>query len=163
MDRKRLRALGVIVGLALLGTAWVFATALPERRLNGPMVQMLEPGGFTVVWQGGCSGPAQLEIRQEDGEWQAIVAVSPEDGRYEAKIVGLEPATVYRYEIQSEGEVAVAGGRARTAPGVDGSFRFLAFGDSGTGKENQYALALQMPEFEPDIVLHTGDLGLVNE
>ncbi len=47
--------------------------------------------------------------------------------------------------------------RFRTAG--PGPFRFLVFGDSGTGTQTQFSLAQRMIESEdPSLVLHTGDL-----
>jgi hypothetical protein len=58
-----------------------------------------------------------------------------------------------------QGQSAVfARGAARTSPPHDASFRFMAFGDSGDGREIQYNLARLMPPFEPALVIHTGDL-----
>ncbi|MCX5786308.1 MAG: metallophosphoesterase [Elusimicrobia bacterium] len=37
-------------------------------------------------------------------------------------------------------------------------FDFLAFGDSGSGSEEQLAVAAQMDKFNPDFVLNTGDV-----
>lgn len=48
---------------------------------------------------------------------------------------------------------------ANVLPEYDGlGVRCLVFGDSGTGGEKQYQLAGLMPGYEPDMVLHVGDL-----
>ncbi len=84
--------------------------------------------------------------------------VSPQQhGRFIATFDGLAADTVYEYEISCEGR-QLARHAVRTAPGKPRCFRFIAFGDSGTGGWRQYRLAARMPEFRPDFLIHTGDL-----
>lgn len=72
----------------------------------------------------------------------------------------LQPSTVYCYDV-SDGTAAMLGRTGfKTAPSADSTepVRFLAFGDSGGGGADQYALLDQMYTVPFDLMIHTGDL-----
>ncbi len=71
-----------------------------------------------------------------------------------------EPSTIYCYQVTSDAEPLNQRTGFRTAPTADGDqpVRFLAFGDSGGGGSDQYALADQMLTVPYDLVVHTGDI-----
>lgn len=72
----------------------------------------------------------------------------------------LEPATTYCYELVDSAQAYSAPTGFRTAPAADSPdpVRFLAFGDSGGGGSDQYALLEQMYTVPFDLMIHTGDL-----
>lgn len=151
-----------LVWLAL-ATAVVIAAGIwigyRSTALNGPMVQQLRPDQFLVVWAGASGNSAKIKVTTPDGKPVHTKEVQPQDRRYKAVIQNLQPGLRYGYEVSAdEGKEALATGSARTDPGLKGSFRFLAFGDSGDGSRTQYRLAELMPEYAPDLVIHTGDL-----
>lgn len=80
--------------------------------------------------------------------------------QHEARLGGLAPATIYQYDILAGGVAATDGtDRFRTAPPAgDGTVRFIAFGDSGTGSTAQRQLATVMAADTFDLALHTGDI-----
>jgi len=119
---------------------------------------MLTENGFILVWTGSATESLQVVVQQDEGDWQQEIDVQAVNGRYEAAITGLQQGTFCRYEIRSADKGVLAEGRTRTAPKQGDSFRFLAFGDSGSGDENQYKLAGQMPKYDPDLVIHAGDI-----
>ncbi|PKM98290.1 MAG: hypothetical protein CVU79_04070 [Elusimicrobia bacterium HGW-Elusimicrobia-3] len=79
-------------------------------------------------------------------------------------LFGLLPDTTHCYRLYLPAEASTAvykafEGSFTTFRGEDKPyFNFLAFGDSGSGSEEQLALAAQMARFSPDFVLHTGDV-----
>jgi len=76
---------------------------------------------------------------------------------------GLAPSTIYCYAIASDQSLNARTG-FRTAPTSDSTapVRFLAFGDSGGGGSDQYALLDQMLNFPYHLIIHTGDLAYDN-
>jgi hypothetical protein len=72
----------------------------------------------------------------------------------------LEPNTIYCYQLANPTDTLTRRTGFRTAPTADGDqpVRFLAFGDSGGGGSDQYALADQMYTVPYDLIVHTGDI-----
>jgi uncharacterized protein (TIGR03437 family) len=76
---------------------------------------------------------------------------------YEARLPKLTPGTEYRYRVLMNGDAMVPEPMRFRTPGTQ-PFRFLAFGDSGTGSGPQGQLAHRMLVHGAKLVLHTGDL-----
>lgn len=147
-------------------SAVVVVGSLAYQRLTrgpmpaGPMIQMLQTDGFAIVWEMSGGKPAVVRIKGPDGKWVGPDSLTRQGDRHVAVIKNLQPATFYDYEIRlaESDEPPVATGRTRTAPKRGGGFRFLAFGDSGSGYPQQYELANRMVTFAPDLIIHVGDI-----
>jgi hypothetical protein len=76
-----------------------------------------------------------------------------------ATLSGLTPDTIYCYVIENGSLLAERTG-FKTAPAAAPvtSVRFLAFGDSGGGGNDQHMLRDQMFKFPYDLIVHTGDI-----
>lgn len=146
-----------IVGVAAVIAIWVAFRTASGGAFNGPMVQMLSTDGFTVVWESGDSTQMTVRLTDENGALIQEVPAQSDHGRYEATFTGLSPATVYEYALVFAASPE-RGGRVTTAPDPATPFRFLAVGDSGSGKPEQFALARQMATYPAPLVIHTGDL-----
>jgi 3',5'-cyclic AMP phosphodiesterase CpdA len=72
----------------------------------------------------------------------------------------LSPATPYTYQVQTDDLVWTGPATFRTfsSPGTKDPFTFLVFGDSGTLNAGQLAVAQQLNNENPALILHTGDL-----
>jgi predicted MPP superfamily phosphohydrolase len=72
----------------------------------------------------------------------------------------LEPGTTYCYQLADDTGALTNATGFKTAPAADSTepVRFLAFGDSGGGGSDQYALLDQMYTVPFDLMIHTGDL-----
>ncbi len=150
----------LVGGVLGLGGWWLYL-AFTTRLVAGPMVQMVGPSGFTVVWQTNHPGRGHLHVFDQNGS-VADVEASFEDEQYEATVCNLKPGRPYRYHITQSDHWAekTLGGpwSCRTDSGRTGSFRMLAFGDSGMASFSQYKLADKMVVEKADVVIHTGDL-----
>ncbi len=127
----------------------------------GPMIQMLEPHGFTLVGQGPTDEILTLEVKKSDGSYTQAFEAKPIRGRYECSIDGLQPATQYDYAVRrtkNSSNESIATGQVQTAPEPGTPFSFMAFGDSGEANEAQYALAKVMEKYPVPLIIHTGDL-----
>jgi hypothetical protein len=108
--------------------------------------------------------PALVDVTRPDGTRVASVSARREPSaevwpgvwQVSARLQSLEPSTLYCYSLRGLTERA----GFRTAPAADSSevVRFIAFGDSGDGGDNQYAVKNQMLTVPFDFVLHTGDV-----
>ena len=77
-----------------------------------------------------------------------------------SSLEALEDATVYCYKLENDGGAMTSRTGFKTAPPADSdaTIRFLAFGDSGGGTSDQYALQEQMYTVPYDLMIHTGDV-----
>jgi predicted phosphodiesterase len=111
---------------------------------------------------------ANVTITHPSGALLATVKGSVED--YALRSAGenqmwstmsaLEPGTIYCYQIGDEATAMTDRTGFRTAPLESSSepVRILAFGDSGGGGSDQYALLEQMYTVPYDLMIHTGDI-----
>lgn len=77
-----------------------------------------------------------------------------------SSVSSLEAATTYCYQLTGKSAPLTERTGFRTAPRPDSDepVRFLAFGDSGGGGADQYALLDQMYTVPYDLIIHTGDV-----
>ncbi len=152
-----------LVAVALAGCAgaatWVFREPPVGPIYDGPMVQLLRPDGFTLTWRAQEPQGLEVRLRGDSEDAEVVVPVTIAD-RCRASVAGLRPASRYRYTIRRCGHdgAVLAEGQTRTAPERGGPFRFLAFGDSGSGNRVQYRLGSLMSEYDADVAVHTGDI-----
>ncbi|MGE3181059.1 MAG: metallophosphoesterase [Phycisphaerae bacterium] len=162
MNAGRLRLPDLLVGVVLLfALGWplyqIWPMLLPVRILEGPFLQQSTQSGGTVVWT--QSRAAQSTLQLNDGTRLQSVTSAADGMRYAASIDGLSPAQAYAYSIRLGADKELfAGGVLQTAKTPDSAFRFIVFGDSGKGFFEQYELGKLMSKYEPDFLLHTGDI-----
>lgn len=135
--------------------------------LRQPYLQDVRPGEVTIGWVPAAESSARVDVTLPDGTFVASSdgavdnAAEAIEGRRQiwAKVNGLLPNTIYCYTLAGEGSLTTRTG-FRTAPSAEnaGGVRFLAFGDSGGGGSDQYALAAHMREFPYELLIHTGDV-----
>lgn len=134
--------------------------------LRQPYLQLVGGRTATVVWVTAGSAAEDVELTRPDGTPVAVVAARPADGnppegrQLRATFVNLEPNRVYCYRIRSDGEAMAERTGFRTAPaaGTGVPVRFVAFGDSGDGSSDQYAVAEELGTVPFDLMIHTGDI-----
>ncbi len=128
---------------------------------DGPLIQNVSTGGFSVVWWQKGDGEGVLRLRGSGIVDSRSVAVR-HGNRYEARAGNLESGTTYRYEIlhtdRHGRQRRLCAGQAATAKPAGAAFAFIVFADSGSGKRPQYRLARAMNDYSADLILHAGDL-----
>ena len=112
----------------------------------GAHVTVTTPPGTLLVTAPGVVEDYALRTDAETQMWSSLVT--------------LAPATVYCYDLADDSGEMITRTGFRTAPAPDSTepVRFLAFGDSGGGGSDQYALLDQMYTVPYDLIIHTGDL-----
>lgn len=163
ISRARRIAPFVVVGIACLAVGgYVLDQRMRPALVAGPMVQMPEADVIHVSWRAApATSTGWMEWRGSSGEGGMIEAVS-RGGRYEGRISGVAPGTRLTYTVFNEGllgrRIALSGPHSVSKAGPGQSFRFIAFGDSGSGSNSQAALADLMVRQKPAVVIHVGDL-----
>lgn len=141
------------------------AGAVIRRR---PYLQQVTATSAMIGWVTSTTAAARVEAATVDGAERHVAIAEPEPdavrgpGEYQiwARLDGLRPDTIYCYALRDDAGELVQRTGFRTAPAPDtaASIGFLAFGDSGGGGSDQYALLEHMYSVPYDLILHTGDL-----
>ena len=158
--RTGLRVLALLTcGLAL---AWSWVAA-PPTVTRGPYLQNASTNAITVVFRTSTAATATVRCGPNLGGWETSRS-SASGTTHAIELTGLRPDTQYFYQVESGGAV-LAGGKNhffRTTPPANARtpFRFLAWGDSGTGSSTQRDAAARMEQIypQPDFALGLGDL-----
>ena len=133
-----------------------------------PYLQDVTPRSAMIGWVTTDGAGEHVRVTSIDGATVAVVPAviqrgetrSDDETQVWARLSGLEPSTVYCYAVE-RGAVALTERTGfRTAPLASsaGPVRFMAFGDSGSGDDDQRALRDRMFDMPYDLVLHTGDI-----
>jgi acid phosphatase type 7 len=140
------------------------ATALPRQ----PYLQQVTAASAMLGWVTTDVENAKVMVSKPNGALLTTAPAVVED--YALRTAGenqmwstlsaLEPDTIYCYQIGDEAQAMTNRTGFRTAPSRDSAepVRFLAFGDSGGGGSDQYALLDQMYTVPYDLMIHTGDV-----
>jgi hypothetical protein len=142
------------------------AATSPFRRR--PYLQQMTSTSVHVDWISGSELAPSVVFTLPDGSGAtAVTAVADEatpasetTRAWSAALIGLRPDTTYCYEVRAGDAVWTRSG-FHTAPaaGSGRPVRFVAWGDSGTGSEDQLAAYEQMRTVPFDFMVHTGDVG----
>lgn len=118
---------------------WVTSTA------DGAQLDVQPPGGATEVVDASLDA-VKVRTAGENQMWGSVAA--------------LAPSSIYCYSVADKNGAITQPTGFRSAPTVDSPqpMRFLAFGDSGGGGSDQYALLEQMYTVPFDMMIHTGDI-----
>jgi 3',5'-cyclic AMP phosphodiesterase CpdA len=148
-------AAAVVTTLAADRLGYCVNDILPgDTGLNvDPYVQDIGTTSASIVWRTTTDREATLRYGVDGSE--RVVTMEPAEIQV-ATLTDLEPDTTYTYTV--ERETIEFDGAFTTAPEAEGSVRFAALGDSGTGGQSQYDVAGALAMAEPDVVLHTGDV-----
>jgi hypothetical protein len=109
------------------------------------------------MWQ--SDRPLTGSVRVTDNGGRAVAVPAPDQAAdHLFRLTGLQPGTTYHYQALEGGQVVGEGSfHTNRGPG-DNHFRFAVLGDTGSGNANQYAIAKRIRDWQPEFVLHTGDV-----
>jgi 3',5'-cyclic AMP phosphodiesterase CpdA len=120
-----------------------------------PYLQSLTQSSLVVSWATSEDVPGEVRVgvtsyrsathRLPTGDWQ-----------HEADIAGLNAGTAYSYTLLVAGRPAYAAS-FRTAP-AEGTVTFVAFGDAGSGREEQIAIRDRLAQTTFDLAVISGDV-----
>jgi len=139
------------------------APARASRLERGPYLENMTKDMVTVRFRVDTASPAWLSYGAAPDCERFLTPVAAVT-EHKVPLFGLLPDTTHCYRLflpveESSGVYKAFEGtfstfRDETKP----YFSFLAFGDSGSGSEEQLELAAQMEKFRPDFAVHTGDV-----
>ena len=144
------------------------ARAAPSRLKRQPYLQQVSTNRALVGWVTAAPDGARVQLTDPDGNAIAsqagviepYVLRAPDAKQLWSTLDGLQTDSIYCYEVvDASGSVTSRTGfRTAPAPNDPEPVRFLAFGDSGGGGADQYALLDQMYTVPFELMIHTGDL-----
>lgn len=130
--------------------------------------------GASILWAMPVQATASVRVRGPNGEVRnfsataeelpvGVTGVARQVFQYRADLEGLNPGTLYTYEIRVDGTAAQPASlgrplRFRTVDPAVTSFQFLHFADSGDGGDAQYSIMREMSREDPAFILANGDL-----
>jgi hypothetical protein len=148
-------------------------TAFGETTLQRqPYLQQVTTDAALVGWVTGDIGAQHVEITAPGGAALQTAPAEPEqlavrtagEDQMWTQLGELAPESIYCYTVNDTTQRLTEPTGFRTAPTADSTepVRFLAFGDSGGGGADQFALLEQMYTVPYELMIHTGDLAYDN-
>jgi hypothetical protein len=154
-------------GCGSLGPSEASATLMQRN----PYLQNVTQDSATVVLAS-TSKTLEILVRRPDGseaQRARLVAddsAAPSVGKqYAATTTNLRPGTLYCYDVldgAGADAAVVFRGALCSAPAIDATVQFSAFGDLGKGSPDQFAVYEALKSVHSDFLLVTGDLAYDN-
>jgi MYXO-CTERM domain-containing protein len=136
------------------------AAAVPARAADlfvQPYLQDPRPDGIQVLWETDAEAAGAVAY----GTTPELGSIAPSPGgqtRHEVTLSGLEPNTLYHYQVQVDGQPAGTPGTFTTAPATPVPFSFLVYGDTRSDAVAHAQIVSRMLEHPASFVINTGDL-----
>jgi predicted phosphodiesterase len=126
--------------------------------VTGPYLQVPEnrAGTMAILWETSFPSRGTLVIGEKDQPPQTI-ASTDSGTRHKVVLEGLDPSATYRYHVESGNRFSRTYA-FRPFPAEATSYAFAVYGDSRYNDAAHQAVISQMTAYQPDFVLHTGDL-----
>ena len=135
-----------------------------------PYLQRMSSSGTRVLWTAGSGGATSVQVKSPDADpadardapaaTLIAGAASATSAAWESSVDGLEPDQIYCYSLVAGDAAITAPAGFRTAPAPDSGspVSFVAFGDSGSGNGDQFAILDQLGTVPFRLMIHTGDI-----
>jgi hypothetical protein len=136
----------------------------PPAVTRGPYLEQTGPTSTLVTVRLDQAASIAVDLGPDGTIWPTTVNSPGVYAEHTVTVNGLSPATPYRYRVRSGGAILCEGPgfSFKTAPpvGSQAPFRFVAWGDAGTGTSTQIRLSQRLEELEPrpDFALILGDI-----
>lgn len=156
--------------LIIIGTLLFWGSSCTDENPNdiktiegitpvGPYLQNLKQDAVSILWASLNEVGGRVIVRNSSGE--EIGQFTDTGIFHSVRIDGLSPNTEYRYQVKESGHTLGAEASFKTPPALDAPehlFSFAVLGDTGTGSEAQYEVAHQIRLYDPNFIIHTGDI-----
>lgn len=137
---------------ALIAACWLVGSARGETIEKGPYVQHVTRHEAVIHWVT-LDGTVRFGTSST-----ALDGTAYQIRHHEVTLTGLQPGTVYYYNISEEGTKEGVG-QFITAPGDQNTpFTFLVYGDTRTRAEVHRKVVEAMMREKAQFILHTGDI-----
>jgi len=126
---------------------------LPQK---GPYLSSVTQNAIIISWRTATldSSVIQYGLTAGDGSEKKDVSLKT---AHSLTLTGLLTDTIYHYRVLFEGK-QTPDHTFRTAVSINSTFDFSVYGDTRTQPDSHLAVVNRMVEYEPDFVIHTGDL-----
>lgn len=132
---------------------------------KGPYLQAPGQNTMTVMWESMTAGEAivhfglngQTDQSATGKPFKTITANDRQYYLYKVTLNGLKPGSTYAYTVELKGTKS-APKRLRTFAEQPSKVVFIAYGDTRTNPDIHADLAKWFKKYDPDFILHTGDL-----
>ena len=126
--------------------------------VRGPQVALPSQSSIVIAWRSDVPATGAVEYGETPALGSTAAGPAPTSEHVHA-LTGLDPGTRYHYRILMDGAVVSEGHSFSTHPSDPAApFRFVVFGDSGSGQQGQLDVAAQVGVSDPDLVIHSGDV-----
>lgn len=125
----------------------------------GPYIQRVSDHNVTILAQTEAATSLTLYYKQADrSQWKKITSSEGTSQRF--RLSKLKPGEVYEYYLADSEQRITSEYAFRTEKDVRNTdvLRIAAVGDSGSGLAAEYSIVSQMLRWEPEMILHTGDI-----
>jgi predicted phosphodiesterase len=129
--------------------------ALADGFRKGPYLQNVSTTAITVMFE--IEAPTEATVHFGATRDYGRNAASGRKRLHEVRLDGLEPSTLYHYQVEAGGARS-ADRRFTTAATPGESFRFLVYGDNRDGHEAHARVVSAMRAEDADFVVNTGDM-----
>ena len=156
--RMKSLARHLLLALTLTGQLLHPAPGHATTLTRHPSLWKVTTSSIQIAWQTDVAAPGKVlyGLTPALGS-EATDAVTATD--HAVTLNGLAQMSRYYYRIVAGPDTLTAGDDTlHTAPPGAAPFRFVAFGDCGTGDANQYAVAARVGALNPDLALILGDV-----
>ncbi len=125
---------------------------------RGPYVQNVAGTTATIVWRTKGATDSIVEYGSRAALGSRAGTATVKDRKHAVVLAGLAPGQPCFYRVVAAGQPTTAAVSFKTPAPAGSGFRFLAFGDSGSGSREQMDLAAKMTAESYDFAIHTGDV-----
>jgi hypothetical protein len=150
---RRILALTVVAVVAQSAAAQAVVPVLPPC---SAYLQDAYPGAVTLVWRPVTPVAATVVVRDDMGH-PVFNASVPASSQPQVEVKGLTPGQYYDYTITAPGIAAQSGHFVASRAANASHLRFAVVGDMGDGSSAQFAIAKQLINWKPELLLTVGD------
>ena len=156
--RTLLFAVSLTATILLVVRGPFFARVQSLTISRGPYLQDVGTTDITVVWTTSLSVVGAVRYGPTQGPPWAFAKTGVLGTTHAIRLTGLAPDTRYSYQLVADGNAISGADEFRTYPPENSTkpFRFVAWGDSGTGDGLQLQLASCLSELSPPAELYLG-------
>jgi len=137
----------------------VLSPTAGPRLVLGPYLQMPSPDEMLLVWETDRASLGEVVFGPTEAYGSLARDTPDPNARHAVRLQSLTPGTTYHYQVLAGGN-PLTPDRAFRAPPIRaaGPLRVAVYGDTQSGHDTHRAVIGQVIRWDPDLVLHAGDL-----
>lgn len=126
--------------------------------VRGPYIQNVQKKSVVIKWETDYEIISKLKYKElNSSDWMTLKNSNLKTS-HQLTIDNLSPNTEYVYKVKKVDNSSKHHFKTWPKKSDFDRLNVVVFGDSGTGSQNQYNVANQIINIDPDLILHTGDV-----